>query len=111
VRWDKAHNDYLQILWETGLIGATLVLGGVLLFVRRAWWPAVHQPRGQLDLFRLGLAMALLSIAIHSLVDFNLQIGANGFLCALFAGMLVALEHGEDIRADLRPVAPGPPAQ
>jgi O-antigen ligase len=111
VRWDKAHNDYLQILWETGLIGATIVLGGVLLFVRRAWWPAIHQPRGALDLFRLGLATALLSIAIHSLVDFNLQIGANGFLCALLAGMLVALEHGEDVRADLRPVAPGPPAQ
>lgn len=111
VRWDKAHNDYLQILWETGLIGTLLVLTGVLQFVRRAWWPAVRQPRGPLDLFRLGLAMALLSIAIHSLVDFNLQIGANGFLCALLAGMLVALEHGEDIRADLREVAPGSPAQ
>jgi O-antigen ligase len=90
-RWDKAHNDYLQLLWETGVVGALLFLAGVAVFVLRFWWPAVRDFRHPIDVFRVGIAVALMSIALHSIVDFCLQIGANGFLCALLAGLLVAL--------------------
>jgi O-Antigen ligase len=92
-RWTRAHNDYLQIVWETGLVGAVIVLIGVILFVRRYWWPALKGRRHPLDLFRLGIAASLLSVALHSLVDFGLQIGANGFLFALLAGLMVALHR------------------
>lgn len=92
-RWDKAHNDYLQVLWETGLAGTSLMLLGGVVFVRRFWWPAVQSRGHPLDLFRVGIAVSLLSIALHSLVDFNLQIGANGFLLALLAGLMVALHR------------------
>ncbi len=92
-RWDKAHNDYLQILWETGIVGGILVLVGLLMFVRRYWWPAFRSRVHPFDILRMGIAVSLLAIAIHSLVDFNLQIGSNGFLCALLAGLMVALDR------------------
>jgi hypothetical protein len=37
-----------------------------------------------------------LSIALHSGVDFCLQIGANAFLCALLGGLIVALHRTRD---------------
>jgi len=92
-RWDRAHNDYLQLVWETGLAGGLLALIGAAVYVRRYWWPAVRSRPHALDLLRLGVAAALMSIALHSFVDFNLQIGANGFLFALLAGLLVALRR------------------
>jgi O-antigen ligase len=90
-RWDRAHNDYLQLLWETGIPGALIFLLAAGIFVRRYWWPALRPHESSQSLFRLGVAVALLTIALHSIVDFNLQIGANGFLFAVLAGVLAGM--------------------
>jgi O-antigen ligase len=92
-RWDRAHNDYLQILWETGVVGAILCLTGVVVFARRYWWPAFRSRIHPFDILRMGIAVSMLCIALHSIGDFNLQIGSNGFLFALLAGLLVALDR------------------
>jgi O-antigen ligase len=67
----EAHNEYLQVLLDLGLVGALLV-GALLVLVFRA----AHRgaSRGGLD---LGVFGALLGLAIHNLVDFNWQIPAN----------------------------------
>lgn len=90
-RWDRAHNDYLQLGWETGLVGLAIFLVAAGVFVRKYWWPALRSRSHPLSLFRLGLAISVLTIALHSLVDFNLQIGSNGFLFAIISGSIVAL--------------------
>jgi O-antigen ligase len=92
-RWDRAHNDYLQLLWETGLPGVLIFLLAAGVFVRRYWWPSLRTHESSQSLFRLGVAVSLLTIALHSIVDFNLQIGANGFLFAVLAGVLAGM-HG-----------------
>ena len=92
-RWDKAHNDYLQIVWEMGIPGGVLILVGGWIFIMRFLWPGLRSRGDPLDIFRVGIAVALISIALHSFVDFNLQIGANGFLFALLSGLLVSLTH------------------
>ena len=92
-RWDKAHNDYLQLIWETGLAAGLLILWGAVVYVRWYIWPGLRARAHPLDLFRLGIAVAVLSLALHSFVDFNLQIGSNGFLFALLAGLLVGLHR------------------
>lgn len=101
-RWDRAHNDYLQLVWETGVVGSVLVLAGSVVFLRRYWWPALRARGEQDSLLRVGLAVSFLSIALHSLIDFNLQIGSNAFLFTLLAGILVALHR----LPDERPPAP-----
>jgi hypothetical protein len=90
-RWDKAHNDYLQAAWEVGLAGCALLAWAGVVFSRRYGWPALRQPGESVDFVRAGTALGLLSMALHSAVDFNLQIGANGALFAILAGMLVSL--------------------
>ena len=102
-RWDRAHNDYLQLAWETGLVGGLLFLLGASIFVRRYWWPALRGHERPIDVFGVGMAVSLLSIALHSAVDFSLQIGANGFLCGLLGGLIVALHKANDMSPAGRP--------
>ena len=90
-RWDKAHNDYLQTLWESGICGSALLLISIGMFVANFWWKALRTRDAPLDPLRAAIAVSILSIALHSCVDFNLQIGSNGFLVALLAGLLVSL--------------------
>jgi O-antigen ligase len=92
-RWDRAHNDYLQIAWETGGLGVLLILWGGLLFGWAYVAPALRGAGHPLDLFRVAVAVSLASLLLHSIVDFNLQIGSNAFLFALLAGLLVALHR------------------
>jgi O-antigen ligase len=82
-----AHNDYLEIAAELGLIGAVLAaalglwitwrLVSVVLWMRdsRNWELAV------------GVLGALFAIALHSLVDFNLYIPANALAVAWLSGI------------------------
>ena len=85
--FDHAHHDYLQFFIELGFIGFL----PLLLFVLLALGLAVKSLMFHQSLFRSGLgfgvAMALVSIAIHSFSDFNLQIPANALtfvtVCAL----------------------------
>jgi O-antigen ligase len=90
-RWDKAHNDYVQGAWEVGLVGMALFGWLASVYATRYGWPALRSRGEPLDLFRAGVALGLLSIALHSAVDFSLQIPAIGVLFSVCAGMLVAL--------------------
>lgn len=75
--YEHAHNDFLEILAEQGVIGFSLLaVGVVLIFVRIV--RAFVQRR---DPFVQGALFASIagcvSLLIHGLVDFNLQIPAN----------------------------------
>ena len=77
IYYDFAHNDYLQILLEFGVIGVLPLVFYTMLGLGRG---LTMLRIGQSSLARgMGFAavMAGISLSIHSAVDFNLQMPAN----------------------------------
>ncbi|NJO18248.1 MAG: O-antigen ligase family protein [Thioploca sp.] len=75
--YDHAHNDYLELASETGLVGLIL-LGSIVL--SSLGIALVAQYRRHNPLCRgiaVSVVMTIIAILIHSSVDFNLQIPAN----------------------------------
>ena len=90
--WDHyyhAHNDYLEFISESGLIGLLPLALAVLycLFLTVRTMRQRHSP------LMLGMAfaafMGMLSILIHSTVDFNLQIPANAVMFLLLMSLAI----------------------
>ena len=78
--YDHVHNDYVQYLTETGMIGGALF---GLLVVISVVCAILAQARRRDPLARgvaFGVLMGVTAIGIHSTVDFNLQIPANAFM-------------------------------
>ena len=87
--FDFAHNDYLQVLAELGVIGGFLAIA---LAGRVLWKPisVILDNGSRHRALAVGLVGALLAIGLHSLVDFNLYIPANALAVAWLAGLAVS---------------------
>jgi O-antigen ligase len=88
-RIEHAHNDYLQIVADAGVVG--LVIGGLFLylFIRRG-----RQNMRTTNTFRRGIAMGVFAgcfaILVHSMFDFVLHITAISVMFLTLMAMLVA---------------------
>ena len=85
---DFAHNDYLQLLAEFGVVGFTLLLLLAGRTLTQAFW--VGSVSREIDGRCLGIAAAgsLGAIALHSFVDFNLYIPAHTMMVAWIGGVV-----------------------
>lgn len=91
------HNDYLNVLADWGLVGFGLLAGTVAAlgwggwrtwrYVRREGDGLVAKPSDRAALV-LGSGTGLAALAVHSVVDFNLQIPANALLATFLAATL-----------------------
>ena len=95
--YEHAHNDFLEVLSEQGIIGFSLLALGVsLIFVR-----IVQAFRVRRDPLMRGALFASIagcvSFAVHGLVDFNLQIPANAsyFFVLLGIGSIATTMNGQ----------------
>jgi O-antigen ligase len=91
---NEAHNDYAQLLVETGLLGFGLMLW-FLVRLYRYGLPTSRRWEFQWDgAVSLAAFLGCTGILFHSFVDFNLQIPANAalfyVLCGLAASRLLA---------------------
>jgi len=90
---DHAHNDYLELLTDGGLIGAGLFawfMAAVLMQSYQAFLK--RRDRYARHLF-VGALAGVTAFLLHGMTDFNLFIGANGLYLFFLLGLVVNAAH------------------
>ena len=115
-RLEQAHNDYLQVLADAGVIGACLGLFFIIALFRLAF--ARMQTK---DVFRHGVAMGALAgcfgVLVHSFFDFTLHTTSNALLFLIVAalatlnGRVERADHSSGRRRRRRRSSSGAPAE
>jgi O-antigen ligase len=86
---NEAHNDYLQLLCEMGLLGVATMLWFLIVLYRNALRKIDNWTSNVTGAVTLACSLGITGILVHSLLDFNLQIPANAalfyVLCTLAA--------------------------
>ncbi len=86
---NQAHNDYLQLLVETGLAGFSIAIWFLVLVFRQAAGKLRNWTENASGALTVAALLGCVGILVHSFLDFNLQIPANAalfyVLCAIAA--------------------------
>jgi O-antigen ligase len=77
---NEAHNDYLQLLVEMGLLGFATMLWFIAAVYKEAAKKLAHWNSEINGAASLACLLGVSGILIHSMVDFNLQVPANAAL-------------------------------
>ena len=97
-RLEQAHNDYLQVLSDGGIVGAVLGLFFLVSLFRMGF-----SRRESRDDFRRGVATAALAgcfaVLIHSFFDFTLHTPANALLFLVLAALATMNGRVEDVQS------------
>jgi len=87
---NEAHDDYLQLLAEMGVLGFAMMVWFVVL----VFWKAIPKIGNWMTdvsgSVTLACMLGFTGILVHSLVDFNLQIPANAALYYVFCTIAAA---------------------
>jgi O-antigen ligase len=88
MHFNEAHNDYVQLLVEGGLVTFVLVLIAIAAIARSAWIRLRSDDDGaEAHWVRVGAVTGLVAIAVQSLVEFSLQMPGNALLFVLLAAL------------------------
>ena len=107
-----AHNDYVQLLADYGAVGAALgllLLGAhlgnglrFLLWYRNVRYVRTGDSNSNSLALGVGCTVALIGLAAHSWLDFNLHIPANAMLMAALLGILANPGYDSDVKRSVR---------
>lgn len=91
---NAGHDDYLQLLVETGIAGTSLILAFLWVVFRRGLAHVRSHCESAVAAALLGCAGLLL----HSFGDFNLQISANAAIFFALCGLICASTGSNQVR-------------
>lgn len=95
VRLEKAHNDYLEILANFGLIGYGFLLWLVFLVVIRIWRVLVDYNHHYRMLI-LGLSLGLVGFLVVASVSFPVRVFLPAFLVLVFVAIITLLHKSNN---------------
>ena len=94
-RLEQAHNDYLQVFSDAGVVGGVLAFSFVAILFYRGFRRARSR-----DDFRRGVALAALggcfAVLVHSFFDFTLHTTSNALLFLILAALATMNGRVED---------------
>ncbi|MGB5686240.1 MAG: O-antigen ligase family protein [Candidatus Electrothrix sp.] len=91
--YEHAHNDFLELLTDGGLIAGGLGLW-FIMSVLRAGYRQICLRKDRVAVFlATGVFSGLIGLLVYSIFDFNLHNGANGLYFAFFCGLLVSASN------------------
>lgn len=93
-RVEQSHNDYLQIVADMGIIGGLLALSFIALLFWRSFAALRTRDRRHRAIV-IGALTGCFAIAVHSFVDFNLQVTANAQLFLALSALATASRSHE----------------
>jgi len=104
-----AHNDYLQVWAETGIVGLNAFVGLWLVFLYSFWRKMRSAATGELRGIACGLGAGVIGFLAHGLIDFDLYLPALAYYLFALLGLLVAVPTGEEAvdRFSIRLPKPG----
>ena len=87
---NEAHDDYLQLLAEMGVLGFGLMVWFLIVLYRRAIRKIGNWTTDVSSAVTLACTLGFTGILVHSLFDFNLQIPANAAIFYVFCSIAAA---------------------
>jgi O-antigen ligase/Flp pilus assembly protein TadD len=90
---EHAHNDYLEFLSTGGIIIPGLMLAALAVILYKSFLSYRRRREGYAIYLFVGCLAAVLSILLHSFVDFNMQVGANGLYFFLVLALAVSASN------------------
>jgi O-antigen ligase len=91
---DHVHNDHLEILAETGIIGGLCWLTFIGVLIRFGLKNLSSRNEPLVQALQIGALVGCASLLIHGLVDFNLHIPSNALLFFLLASFAASSPVG-----------------
>ncbi len=96
---DHAHNEYLEIISETGLIGGGLLFLCIAILFGHVIRHSKSQPNSNLVGIGIGALSACFSLLVHEFFDFNFYIPSNALLFTVCAAIAVISSSISDKRS------------
>jgi len=90
---NHAHNDFMEVVVETGLLGTVCGVCFLVMFFRSAWSKLARERTPILRAVRGGGLVACSGLLLHGLVDFNFRIPSNALLFLLLACLATSAEQ------------------
>jgi O-antigen ligase len=89
----EAHNEYLQLASEGGLLVCVPAVGALAVFIVAVWRRFSQPAASQMTWWiRVGAVAGLIAIALQSSVEFSLRIPANAVLCSVLCAIALHRE-------------------
>lgn len=85
---NHAHNDYIEILLETGWIGTALLVAGLGAILARGIWVSMRPAAGRTVSLQIVCVNLLVLVGIHSIIDYPLRTYAISTVCGFALAIL-----------------------